>query len=73
MKDSKTKCQGDVEGKMAEHPCCVPWLDGRPLINAIGTNETECHANLSLLDLSDDELLRVVFLQATVNFQEPKS
>lgn len=66
-----TETQGQAE--VAEYPCCVPWLDGRPLINAIGTNDTECHVNLSLLDLSDDELKRVAILPAKVNFERPKS
>lgn len=56
-----------------EYPCCVPWIDGRPLINAVGTNETECHVNLSLLDLSDDELQRVVILSAAINIAPPNS
>lgn len=41
------------------HECIVPWLDGKPLINAVGTSEAECQANLSLLNLDDEELKRV--------------
>lgn len=52
----------------AEYPCFVPWLDQRPLINAIDPNENECHVNLSMLDLSNEELHRVVIKPAKLSF-----
>lgn len=69
MTDNKV----NPDNKAGEYPCCVPWIDGRPLINAVGTNETECHVNLSLLDLSDDELQRVVILSAALKIEPPNS
>lgn len=48
------------------HDCIVPVLDGQPLINAIGSNDNECHANLALIDLTDDELQRVELIASTV-------
>lgn len=46
--------------------CVVPYLDGKPLVNAVGSNETECHANLGLLDLTDQELNRVELIVGTL-------
>lgn len=49
---------------MKRFPCTVPWLDGRPLINATGSTEAEAKANIGLLDLTDEELKRVEFVDA---------
>lgn len=49
--------------------CLVPTLDGRLLVNAVGSTEAECHANLSLLDLADAELKRVVIIPGVVDCQ----
>lgn len=43
--------------------------DGRPLINAVGSSENECHANLTMIDLSDEELQRVQILPATIKLK----
>lgn len=56
----------------AEFQCFVPWLDQRPLINATGSNENECHVNLTMLDLSDEELQRVIIRSATLSFNSQK-
>jgi hypothetical protein len=47
--------------------CTVPWLDGRPLINAAGPTEEEARANVKLLNLSDMEKERVIFLDAELS------
>ena len=52
-----------------EYACFVPWLDQRPLINATGSTESECEANLTMLDLTDEELNRVVIRPATLSFE----
>lgn len=46
--------------------CVVPVLDGRMLINAVGSNETEAAGSLSLLDLEDDEFNRVEYRKARI-------
>lgn len=46
--------------------CIVPIVDGKPLINAVGTDETECNVNLSMIDLTDEELQRVIFKSAAI-------
>lgn len=58
---------------MKTFDCYAPWLNGRPLINAVGSSETECHANLGLLDLSDEDLQRVEIRSAKLQIQEPSS
>lgn len=45
-----------VVNSVHEYECIVPWLNGEPLINSVGTSESECHANLALVDLSDNDL-----------------
>ncbi|ELG7184128.1 TPA: hypothetical protein ACP3ZG_000543 [Pseudomonas aeruginosa] len=54
---------------MTEFECFLPWVDGRPLINAVGSSENECHANLTMIDLSDEELQRVQILPATIKLK----
>lgn len=55
-----------------EYPCVVPWVNGEPLINAIGSSETECHANLAMLDLSEKDLQAVSFHPAKVVHKTPE-
>lgn len=55
--------------QQTEFSCFVPWLDQRPLINATGSNENECQANLFMLDLSDEELQRVVIKPAKLTIE----
>ncbi|HBO5516219.1 TPA: hypothetical protein L4559_005147 [Pseudomonas aeruginosa] len=54
---------------MTELECFLPWVDGRPLINAVGISEAECHANLTMIDLSDAEFQRVQILPATIKLK----
>lgn len=49
------------------YDCLVPWLDGRPLVNAVGTSEAECQANLAMLDLDDDDLKRVALKNGSIH------
>lgn len=54
---------------MTEFECFLPWVDARPLINAVGISATECHANLTMIALSDEELQRVQILPATIKLK----
>ena len=51
--------------------CLVPWLDGRPLINAVGTSESEVLANVGLLDLTDKQFNRIEVRDGELSVMEP--
>jgi len=48
----------------------VPVVDGRMIENGTGTNKDECFANLTFIELSDDEWKRLEFWTATLTLDE---
>lgn len=54
-----------------EYECLVPWVNGEPVLNAIGTSEADCRANLSLIDLSELERMNASFHPAVVIHKSP--
>ncbi len=56
---------------MKKFVCAVPWLDGRPLMNAIASTEQEVWASIDHLPLSNEQRLRVEIREGELAVKDP--